>query len=123
MLAVVLTDRGIDIPGGHTQRSDATSEDTARRECLEEAGIELGALWLVDVVESDYYGSSPRELTYMLIFGAEISRLLPFTPSSESTAREAMEPSRFLDRYTAGDKDLMESWVRAAFTRVRARTN
>lgn len=68
VVSVNLTDRGLDLPGGHTQVSDQGPLDTARRECAEEASIRIGTPVLVEVTDSDFYGASPEDLTYMLIY-------------------------------------------------------
>lgn len=111
IVGVQLEDRGIDIPGGHRQHEDADLEATGRRECLEEASVEVGDLWVLDVVESNRYGSAPEELTYMVIYGAVITRMLPFSASRESLGRELIEPPLFLQRYAAGVPEMMRRWV------------
>ncbi|MCW4458013.1 NUDIX domain-containing protein [Microbacterium sp. MPKO10] len=114
IVGVQLEDRGLDIPGGHRQHEDADLEATARRECWEEAKIEIDDLRLIDVIESDYYGSAPQQLTYMVIYGAVISRLEVFSPSSESLGRELADPLDFLERYVAGDREMMGRWIATA---------
>lgn len=122
VLVVQLKDRGLDIPGGHRQREDAGLEATARRECLEEACVELGDLRLLDVIESEHYGSTPDQLTYMVIYSAVINRTLPFSATPESLDREFVEPPAFLERYTGGDDEMMRRWVEAATKEFRGRT-
>lgn len=117
VLGVRLADRGLDIPGGHRQAEDADLAATARRECREEASVEVGDLFLLDVVESDHYGAGPENLTYMVIYSAYIHRMLPFAASAESHGRELVSPSEFLHRYSAGDRGMMWRWIDAATTR------
>lgn len=114
VLGVQLADRGLDIPGGHRQAEDADLAETARRECMEEASIEVGDLSLLDVVESDHYGTAPESLTYMVIYGAYIHRMLPFAATAESRGRVLAPPSEFLRRYSAGDRGMMTRWIDAA---------
>lgn len=114
MISVIL-DRGIDFPGGHRQDNDLSIEAVARRECLEEAAIDLGPLQVIDVVESTFFGSAPEDLTYMVIFAGEVERELAFHASDEVFGREAVRPSDFLMRYRSGDPLMMERWLRAAF--------
>jgi 8-oxo-dGTP diphosphatase len=57
LIVCALLPRGIDLPGGHVQINEQTCEETARREAMEEAGITLGKLQLLKVLQSDYFGS------------------------------------------------------------------
>lgn len=114
VLGVMLRDRGLDIPGGHRQYEDIDLEATARREALEEASAELGELSLVDVVESEFYGSSQDQLTYMVIYGGAIAQLAPFTASADSSGRELVAPAEFLVRYRGGDVEMMSQWITQA---------
>lgn len=111
----VLLDRGIDFPGGHRQDGDPSIEAVARRECLEEAAVDLGPMQVIDVVESTYFGSAPQDLTYMVIFTGAVARSLEFRASAEVFGREEIVPSDFLNRYRSGDAVTMERWLRAAF--------
>lgn len=114
VVAVHLFDRGLDLPGGHTQERDESPLDTARRECAEEASIRIGDPVLVDVIESDFYGTAPEDLTYMLIYSAGVIELLPFTPNEESADRVLVRPSDFLQGYTGGDPGSMGTWLAKA---------
>ena len=114
VVAVNLMDRGLDLPGGHTQVSDQGPLDTARRECAEEASIRIGVPVLVDVMESDFYGASPESLTYMLIYAADVAEMLPFEANEESADRVLVRPSEFLRGYSGDDVDSMRRWVSTA---------
>jgi 8-oxo-dGTP diphosphatase len=104
--------RGLDLPGGHAQRRDASPEHTVRRETWEEVRAELADLILVEVVESDYFG--PDDLTYMLIYTARVLRLHPWTGGHESAGRVTLPPADFLARYQGSQPDLMRHFVTAA---------
>jgi len=73
-LVAVLLDRGIDLPGGHVQEGERTVEEVARREAYEEARIALRNVHVTTVIQSDYYGSAPKELTYMVQAAAFVDR-------------------------------------------------
>ncbi len=111
VVAVNLKDRGLDLPGGHTRENDESALDTARRECAEEASISIENPLLVDVIQSDFYGSNPEELTYMLIYSADVANLLPFAANDESSERMLVRPSDFLEAYVGGDRESMRVWL------------
>jgi 8-oxo-dGTP diphosphatase len=114
VVAVRLVDRGLDLPGGHTQVSDEGPLDTARRECAEEASIRIGDPVLVDVIVSDFYGTATDDLTYMLVYSAEVTELLPFAANEESADRVLVRPSDFLSAYTGDDPGSMGTWLAKA---------
>ncbi|MFI9724543.1 NUDIX hydrolase [Streptomyces sp. NPDC052396] len=112
-MVVADLDRGLDLPGGHTQRHERSPEETARREAWEETRILVEDLASIEVIESDYFG--PDDLTYMIIYAARACHLAPWTPGDdESRGRLLMAPETFLARYTAGDRDLMTHLVTTA---------
>jgi len=113
-LVAVLLDRGIDLPGGHVQEGERTVEELARREAYEEVRIALRNIQVATVIQSDYYGSAPKDLTYMVQVTAFVDHLHPFTPTEESSGRVVVDVDLFLDRYTAGDKGLMRHIIDAA---------
>ncbi|HEY7355282.1 MAG TPA: NUDIX domain-containing protein [Ktedonobacterales bacterium] len=117
IVATVL-DRGVDLPGGHVQETENTIEETARREALEEAGITLKDLFVVKVIQSDYYGSAPDDLTYMITLTAFVDAFQPFIPNPESTGRLVLDIEDFLAQYTAGGREWMRSMVMAAHARL-----
>jgi 8-oxo-dGTP diphosphatase len=112
-------DRGVDLPGGHVQRGDASAEQTARREAWEEVRSELADLVPVEVIESDYFG--PDDLTYMLTFAARVRRLHPWTGGHESGGRVLLPPADFLAAYRGGHPDLMRHLVAAALAALADR--
>lgn len=117
IVAAVL-DRGVDLPGGHMQEAENTIEETARREVMEEVGITLKDLFVIKVIQSDYYGSAPDDLTYMIILTAFVQELQTFTPNLESTGRLVLDIEDFLAQYTAGDREQMRSLVVAGHARL-----
>ncbi len=117
IVAAVL-ERGVDLPGGHVQETERTIEETARREVLEEVGVTLKALMVAKVIQSDYYGSAPEDLTYMITLTAFVEEFLEFTPDLESKGRLVLSIEEFLAQYTAGDVEWMRSLVMAAHARL-----
>ncbi|MBL7497412.1 NUDIX domain-containing protein [Frankia sp. CNm7] len=111
---LVLADlaRGLDLPGGHVQRGDASAEETVRRETWEEVRAELAEPRLVEVIESDYFG--PDDLTYMVIYVARVRRLAPWTDGHESAGRVILPPDDFLARYRGRRPELMRHLVTSA---------
>jgi 8-oxo-dGTP pyrophosphatase MutT (NUDIX family) len=114
MVAVSLRDRGIDLPGGHVQLDDRSPEDTAQRECWEEAKVHISNLRLLDVVQSSFYGDAPDQLTYMLIYRASVSGYDKFIPSEEVVERLVLGRDEFLARCTSDDSELLATWIDAA---------
>lgn len=112
MLVVADLARGLDIPGGHVQRHEKSIEETVRREAWEEARITLANLKPVEVIESDYFGAD--DLTYLVIFAARVMRLAPWEEKHESAGRMVLAPFEFLERYRAGDPELMQYLVNSA---------
>ena len=98
MVATII-DRGIDFPGGHVQEGEQTLQETADREAMEEACITLHPIKVVSYVESDFYGSEPDQLTYMVVTTAKVKDILPFTPNEEAHGREILSPEAFLERF------------------------
>jgi 8-oxo-dGTP diphosphatase len=82
---LVLADlpRGLDLPGGHLQTHERTAEAAVRREAWEEARIRLGALRVVEVIQSDLYGAD--DLTYMLVYAGRVTHLAPWDAPVPST--------------------------------------
>ncbi|MFD6325520.1 NUDIX hydrolase [Streptomyces sp. NPDC058442] len=113
MLVIADLERGLDLPGGHTQRHERSPEETARREAWEETRVVLDDLTPIEVIESEYFGAD--DLTYMVIFAAGVCHLAPWTPGDEeSRGRLLMTPEDFLARCTAGDHGLMAHLVTVA---------
>lgn len=104
-------ERGLDIPGGHVEALDKDATATAVREAQEEAGIGLALpLCLVGVIESDYKDVP----TYMLVTTTRVAKLNPYTPQLEALGREQVSMDAFLERYTAGSKEMMEELCKRA---------
>lgn len=75
---MVATDdkRGKDLPGGHVAEGEDSCEVTACRESLEEAGVTLRNLRFLRAIESDFYGTEPDQLTYMVIMTAVVDEIV-----------------------------------------------
>ncbi len=108
--------RGVDLPGGHVQEGETSVEQVARREAMEEAGIGLRDIRVVLVIQSDYYGTAPEDLTYMVMVAARVDAYHKFAPNEESSGRVVLDGEEFLRRYTAGDTEAMRRITAAART-------
>ena len=113
-LVAVELDRGLDIPGGHVQHQDNSILDTAKREALEEAYAIIKDVKLIQIIQSDYYGSKPDQLTYLVTVAAIVETLLPFEPNKESRSRHVSSPRKFIERYEAGPSDGMRKVIAKA---------
>ena len=117
VVAVNLKDRGLDLPGGHTQVNDLDPLETARRECAEEASIrrvDQHVRQIRFVIQADFYGPGEADLTYMLIYAADAAEMLPFEANEESAGRMLVRPSEFLEGYSGHDLDSMKQWLSSA---------
>ncbi|HYD17384.1 MAG TPA: NUDIX domain-containing protein [Patescibacteria group bacterium] len=113
-IVAALLHRGPDIPGGHMHKGETSFEETARREAMEEAFITLGPLKTALVIQSDFYGSAPEELTYMLVMTGIVTEFHDVIPDGETLGRKVMPVSDFLAAYTAGDPHFMAEIIEAA---------
>ena len=113
-IVAALLRRGVDLPGGHVQEGETSAEQVARREALEEAGIGLRDIRIALVTQSDYYGSAPEDLTYMVMVAARVDAYHEFVPDEESSGRVMLDAEEFLRRYTAGDTAAMRRIIAAA---------
>ena len=107
-IIAVQNKRGLDIPGGHVQEGETAPEQTAKRESMEEAFIELENLRLSHVIESNYYGTKPEDFTYMLIYAAQVKTLLPFQKNAETSARLEISVRQFTEDYPHDFIDISE---------------
>lgn len=111
-MVAILLERGLDIPGGHVEATDDRVVGTVKREAYEEARISLAnPLYLIGIISSDYMGNTPEQTTYMLITVGRVDRLDDFVAEFESTGREIVATSEFLERYTAGSHAMMEEFI------------
>lgn len=117
IVAVRLRHRGLDLPGGHVEPSETTPEQTMNREAMEEACITIKNPVLAEVIESDYFDHT----SYMLLYGAFVDELLPFsTPEDEmSDGREIVSQEEFIQQYEAGHKELMSRAIQTAWQKLK----
>ena len=114
IVATILT-RGLDIPGGHLEKSDNGIVGAAKREAYEEARIFLAnPLYLIGVISSDYKGKNIEQTTYMLITTARVKGSDDFVAEFESIGREAMATEAFLAGYSAGSNEMMHELMKRA---------
>ncbi|MEH1791211.1 MULTISPECIES: NUDIX hydrolase [unclassified Nostoc] len=118
LIVCPLLDRGIDLPGGHVQIGEINCEETAKREVMEEVGVTLGELKLVKVIQSDYYGSQPEQLTYLVVMTGFVEDIIPndvydelCLHTHESTGRSIIDIDEFISQYQAGNKNDMRQIV------------
>ena len=114
-IMVTRLQRGVDIPGGHTESYDADVVATAQRESIEEAAIELDdSLYLIGEISSDYKGPTAEDVTYMLITAGRVTKVNEFIPEFESLGRGEMSLDDFLAHYEAGSQEMMAEIVNRA---------
>lgn len=113
-IVTALLERGPDLPGGHMQEEEMSFDATARREAMEEAFVILGRLEPACVIQSDYYGGLPEQLTYMVVLTGRVESFLPVVPDGETSGREILAPAAFIEAYAAGDKDFMRRIIARA---------
>ncbi|BAY25055.1 NUDIX hydrolase [Calothrix sp. NIES-2100] len=111
LIVCALLDRGIDLPGGHVQIGEFTCEATARREVMEEVGVSLGELKLVKVIQSDYYGSEPQQLTYLVVMTGFVEEIVTSDYIHESLGRSIIDVNEFILQYQAGNREDMRRIV------------
>jgi len=117
VVAVRLRNRGLDIPGGHVEKNEKTPEETLHREVMEEAHMLISKPQLVEVIETDYFGQTPEEASYLLIYTAFVDKLLGYkTTDKMSYERVILSKEDFLNQYTSGDKRLMGKTIDSAAT-------
>lgn len=117
IVAVQLRHRGLDLPGGHVEPHETVPVQTMNREAMEEACITIKNPVLAEVIESDYFDHT----SYMLLYGAFVDKLLPFsTPEDEmSDGREIVSQEEFIRQYKAGSKELMRLAVQTAWQKLK----
>lgn len=106
-LICVEIDRWIDIPGGHLH-IDETPIEALKRECFEEAFIEIKNEKLVKVIESDYFWTEKDDLTYMLFYIWELDKKHDFIKNEESFSRYELTWKEFLNIYK-WDKEFLKN--------------
>jgi 8-oxo-dGTP pyrophosphatase MutT (NUDIX family) len=110
-LVTVRLKRGLDIPGGHVQAHETSIEQVAHRETLEEAAVTLDELYITGIIESDYFGSQPEELTYIVVVSAFAREIRPFTPNDEALERLIITPHEFLTEYQVTNNEMMRKMI------------
>jgi len=100
-------DRWIDIPGWHLKENETPTE-ALKRECFEEAFIEIKNEKLVKIVESDYFWTAKADLTYMLFYVWELDKIYDFVKNEESFARYEILSKDFLKKY-CWDKEFLKN--------------
>jgi 8-oxo-dGTP pyrophosphatase MutT (NUDIX family) len=110
-LVAVRLQRGLDIPGGHVQVHETSIEQVARRETLEEAAVILGELYITGIIESDYFGSQPEELTYIIVVSAFVDEIQPFIANDEASERLIIPPQEFLKGYQVANNEMMSKMI------------
>ena len=119
IVAVRLKHRGLDLPGGHVEPGETTPEQTMNREVMEEAGVTISSAALVEVIQSDYYDHP----SYMLLYGAVVDEFHEFTATDEemSEGREIVSQAAFIERYQAGNKELMQQAIQSAWQTLQSK--
>lgn len=118
IVAALLSTRGIDLAGGHTEPPDKNCDDTARRETHEEISVTLGTLVPACVIESTMQANGKP--TYMVTMTGPVKSFEPLALAADevSYGRTAVAPEDFVEAYKGGmDKGLMQQVIERA-TRV-----
>jgi 8-oxo-dGTP pyrophosphatase MutT (NUDIX family) len=122
-LVAVNLQRGLDIPGGHVQTNETSIEVVARRETLEEAAVTLGEIHITGIIQSDYFGTEPDQLTYIIAITAFTAEIHPFTPNEEVSTRLIITPEAFLEAYAINRQNtnhkIMANLLRHAQARLK----
>ncbi len=121
VVAVNITNRGWDIPGGHIDEGELSPLTTLRREADEEAQITVATPILIDILDLksetlSYLTAKP----YMVLYAARIDTIREFTPNDEVSARQTMEPDRFIENYF-GYKPYAAQMMKAAMNALSIR--
>jgi 8-oxo-dGTP pyrophosphatase MutT (NUDIX family) len=98
-------DRWIDIPGWHLKNWE-TPIEALKRECLEEAYVEIKDIEIIKVVHSDYFWEDNP--TYMLFYIWKIDKVFDFQKNEESSERYFLKPNDFLEKYS-WDKEFIKN--------------
>ncbi|HSX30516.1 MAG TPA: NUDIX domain-containing protein [Candidatus Saccharimonadales bacterium] len=119
IVAVRLSHRGVDLPGGHVEPGETTPEQTLKREVMEEASMTVQAPVLVEVIESDYFDRP----SFMLLYAAYVDQLFKFVPPPDEPSEErvVLSPTEFIAQYEAGNKALMAAAIESAWHRLQGR--
>ncbi|BAZ39097.1 NUDIX hydrolase [Calothrix sp. NIES-4101] len=110
-LVTVRLQRGLDIPGGHVQADETSIAQVAHRETWEEAAVTLDELYVTGIIESDYFGSQPEELTYIVVVSAFVREIQPFIPNEEALARLIIPVEEFLQEYRTTNQEMMKQMI------------
>lgn len=102
IVAVNVTGRGVDIPGGHVDPGE-TPIQAMHRELFEEARITVDTPILIDTVlfTSDDEKLGLTEKPYMLMYAANVLKVETFTPNDEIEERLFLSPEAVPDVYFA----------------------
>ena len=105
------------IPGGHPENNES-SEETLKREMIEEADVKVKNIKLVGA-QKVYPENEPKEFYYQVRCVCEVDELLPQTPDPDDGKRwkrkfvPASEITNYVKWGVAGDamfKDAIELW-------------
>lgn len=111
ILTVKLFKRGWDIPGGHVDDKDRDVFQTAKREVMEEACVEIKDCKILTIIRSYFY----KEPTYMLILLAKVKKIYEFDKNKESLERKFINPLDFLENYSKNNNvELMNKIIEEA---------
>ena len=124
-LMTKLHHRGWDIPGGHIDPGE-TPEQTVRRELMEEAAVELGAIRLFGYQKIRLLGEVPNgyrypySTSYQVFYLGYVTKILPFTPTTEAEDRAFLpQDAALTQRWVQENRLLFDAAQQAIATRER----
>ena len=99
IIAINVTGRGWDIPGGHVDEGEPSPLSTLSREAREEANLTTLEPILIDVLTLKCETLDLSAKPYMLVYAAQVWDLGDFTPSDEVSERSLMSKKKFISNY------------------------
>jgi len=119
IVAADVTNRGVDIPGGHIDEGE-TAEEAMRRETHEETFVTVEKPVLIDVWQlssnDEHIGLAERP--YLLLYAAKVKSIEDFVANDEVSRRLMLTPNEFISEYF-GDKKQAEKMLTQAIAALR----
>ena len=108
--------RGLEVPGGKVDATDASLEAAARREAWEETRITLGRLEPIQLVRIDPHDAATSR--YVLIYAGRVVSMPPFVQEHESMGRLCVTRADYINRFGFGSTQDRRRLMREATAAV-----